>query len=234
MAAEEAVSAEAVPQEDGDMKNLAESFLTPEEQQLVSKAVHAAELQTSGEIVPMIVSASHHYPLACASGGAIITLPVALLLTSLIGNYLWFGPENMYLFLAIFAVLYLPARALVAHLLWLKRFFLNSDQVEEEVAEAAITSFYEEGLYRTRAENGILIFISVFEHKVWVLGDRGINEKIAPDQWLEIVEELTHGIRTNCRCESLCRAIERVGEILAHHFPIEGDDHNELHNLIIR
>lgn len=226
--------AAAEPQEDGDMTSLAESFLTQHEQQRVSEAVHAAELRTSGEIVPMIVSASHHYPLACAAGGAILALPVALLLTALIGRYLWLGPENMYLFLALFAMLYLPARALVAHTLWLKRFFLNRDQVEEEVEEAAITSFYEEGLYRTRAENGILIFISVFEHKVWILADKGIDERIDTSQWQEIVAELSQGIQTGRRCESLCEAVQRVGEILAVHFPIADNDRNELHNIIIR
>lgn len=140
----------------------------------------------------------------------------------------------MYLFLAIFSLLYVPARTLVATIPRLKRFFLNADQVEEEGEEAAITCFYQEGLYRTSAENGILIFISVFEHKVWVLADRGINEKIAPRQWLEIVEALSSGIKAGRRCESLCQAVQQIGELLAHHFPIGADDRNELHDLIIR
>ena len=46
---------------------------------------------------------------------------------------------------------------------------------DEEVQEAVLTAFFKEELYRTRDETGILIFISVFEHKVWVLADRGIT-----------------------------------------------------------
>lgn len=233
----EAVAADlaaAVPQEDGDMQTLAEKFLTDREQQAVTEAVQRAEKQTSGEIVPMVVSASHHYPLAAATGAALTALPLALLLTSLLGSALWLGSRNMYLFLAFFALLYLPLRAAVQHSVTLKRLFLSGTQVDEEVEEAAIASFYSEGLYRTRQENGILIFVSVLEHRVWILGDRGINEKIDPGEWQDIVEDLTEGIKTGRQGEALCQAVTHVGEILKAHFPLQEDDRDELHNIIIR
>lgn len=228
------VSEAVVPQEDGKMKKLAETFFTPADQQAVNEAVQQAEQQTSGEIVPMVVSASHHYPSAAITGGVFCALPLALILTSALGSHLWLGAQNMWLFLLFFTVLYLPFRALVARSYTLKRLFLNSDQVDEEVEEAAITSFYGEGLYRTREENGILIFISVLEHRVWILGDRGINEKIDPQQWQDIINMLTAGIKQGRQREALCQAVARVGDILKTHFPIGEIDHNELHNLIIR
>ena len=89
-------------------------------------------------------------------------------------------------------------------------------------------------MHRTRAENGIILFISVFERRVWILGDRGINEKIAPDYWQRIVDQVTRGIKGGRQCEAICSAIENIGDILAEHFPIESDDRDELHNLIIR
>src|SRR5207237_8973706 len=39
----------------------AEKFFTPEEQERIQQAVMAAEKKTSGEIVPMVVSASGRY-----------------------------------------------------------------------------------------------------------------------------------------------------------------------------
>lgn len=216
------------------MQSLAEKFLTESEQRTVTEAVQRAEKQTSGEIVPMIVSASHTYPLAAAVGAAMLALPPALLLTSLLGSALWLGSRDMFLFLAFFALLYFPLRAAVNRSVVLKRLFLSKDQIEEEVEEAAITSFFGEGLYRTREENGILIFVSVLEQRVWVLGDRGINERIEPTAWQEIVADLTKGIKAGRQGDALCQAVTRVGEILKTHFPQRNDDRDELHNIIIR
>lgn len=216
------------------MQRLAEKFLSIEERLEVTKAVQAAEKGTSGEIVPMVVSASHSYPMATATGGALLALPLALLGAAVAGSEFWIGSQNMWLFLAFFALLYFPLRAVVTRCVGLKRFFLRGDQVEEEVREAAIASFYTEGLYRTREENGILIFISVLERRVWVLADKGINDKIDPGEWTAVVDTVTSGIKDNNQCQALCQAVTRVGEILQSHFPIRKDDRDELHNLIIR
>lgn len=217
-----------------EMKNLSREFLTKEEQQKVTETVQRMEKLTSGEIVPMVVSTSHDYPVAKAIGACLLTLPVSLLLTSFTGSYLWLGPQNMWLFLIYSSLFYFPLYKLVGSNPPFKRLFLLARQVEEEVEEAAVSAFFNEGLYRTRQENGILIFISVLEKKVWVLGDRGINERVPQNEWQDIINELSEGIRDDQQCEAICRAITRVGNVLRHHFPIQEDDHDELHNIIIR
>jgi putative membrane protein len=185
-----AASAAAAPREDGEMTTLAQRFLTREEQERINEATRLAESRTSGEIVPMVVSASHDYPLASVVGAAIFALPPALLLTPYIAAPLWLGHQDMWIFLALFCLFALPAHALIGRIPALKRLFLTSSQVDEEVREAAITAFFAEKLYKTREENGILIFISVFEHRVWVLADSGINSRINPGQWQEVVDHI--------------------------------------------
>jgi putative membrane protein len=217
-----------------DMKALAQSFLNQEEQQRITQCVHEAEKKTSGEIVPMVMSSSHDYPLASLTGASFIALPVSLLLTRLLGGLFWLGPDSMWLFLALFCALFTGAHLLISRLAPLKRLFLSPQRVEEEVKEAATTAFFTEELYRTKAENGILLYISVFERRVWVLADRGINDKIPQQQWQGIVDLVTAGIRDHRQCEAICEAIEQIGDILADFFPIEADDKDELHNLIIR
>ena len=222
----------AVPREDGDMK--AEDFLTGEEQQRVSDAVQMAERKTSGEIVPMIVSSSHGYPLAAILGGLVFSLPVALFITHYWGGNLWLGQDNVWLFLGLFSVLFgaslIPLRANGR----LKALFLYKPQVDHEVREAALAAFYTEKLYKTEKENGILLYISLLERRVWVLADAGITSKIPQERWDDIVAELTSDIRTGKQCAGICKAVTAVGQILEEHFPGEKDDQNELHNLIIR
>jgi len=215
------------------MKSLAESFLSQREQQKITETVQEAEKITSGEIVPMVVSKSGDYPLAAAVCSASLTIPTSLLLTVLIGQLLWIGPSNMWLFITIFALTYIPIYYLIQRTDRLKYYFLNKDHVEAEVATSALAAFYSQGLYKTEANNGILLYISVLEKKVWILGDSGINEQIPQERWDRVVEELTTGIKEGQQCEAICVAIRVIGEALQSHFPYKKGDKDELHNLII-
>ena len=229
------ISGAAAPREIGDpMQTAAEKFLTPAERENVTLAVRQAEGLTSGEIVPMVVSSSSPYPMAAVTGGVILAFSLSLLLTSPVATYFWYDPLNMWLFLTLFVPLYLVAHQAVKHIPPLKRLFVSKAQTEEEVRKAAVTAFFSEKLYKTKDENGILLFISVFERKVWILADAGINAKIDQDRWQGLVELITTGIRDGRQSEALCEAIGQVGNILQEHFPIQPDDINELRDLIVR
>lgn len=216
------------------MKSPAQQFLTKDEQDRVTRAVQEAEKKTSGEIVPMIVSASDDYPLATVSCSVSFALPLSLLVTHLVGKMLWMEPQNMYLFLLVFFLVLSGFYLLCRNSRWLKYFFLPAGQVEKKVRDGALGAFYSEQLYKTAQENGILIYISVLEKKVWILGDHGINEKIEQTSWDSIVSDLTDGIREGASCAAICNAIAKTGSILQEHFPYHKDDQDELHNLIIR
>lgn len=216
------------------MTTLAEQFLTPEQRQKVTAAVQAAEKKTSGEIVPMIVSESHSYPVAPIIGGVFFGVPMALLSARLFGGLLWLGTDNMWLFLIFFCLYYGFGYFSVRKLPRLKRYFLSPARADIAVQEGAAAAFFSEALHNTRDDNGILLYISVFERRVWVLGDHGINDRIEPQAWQEVVDLVTRGIRQGTPCQAICDGIERIGSILEEHFPIRADDKNELHNLIIR
>ncbi|MDK9706482.1 MAG: TPM domain-containing protein [Desulforhopalus sp.] len=216
------------------MENLAKNFLTKAEQERVNAAVREVELTTSGEIVPMIVSRSHEYPMAAMLGSLFLSIPASLLLAGLIGPWLWLGRDSMWLFLAICLVSFTACHLLIKRSGCLTRFFLDRREADREIQEGAIAAFYAEKLHKTAGENGILLYISVLEQKVWILADAGINQKIDPSQWHGIVEGLTAGIRDGRRCQALCDAIRLTGQILATHFPRQQGDRDELHNLIIR
>ena len=111
--------------------------------------------------------------------------------------------------------------------------WLGPRRQAEAVHARAERAFYEKGLHRTREETGILIFISTLERKVWILGDRGINERIPPGAWKALAAELAAGLSSGRATEALCRVIGGCGSELARHFPRRDDDRNELPDEIL-
>ncbi|MBI5063994.1 MAG: hypothetical protein HZB87_11175 [Desulfatitalea sp.] len=215
------------------MKYLAQRFLSPRERDQIDAAVQAAEKRTAGEIVCMIAASSYRYPMANVLGATVMALPLALLLTPLIGGWLWIGHQNMWLFIGLFGVLFTLFYLLVDHAPGLKRRFISEREMEEEVREAAVTAFFNQGLYRTQGATGILIFISVLEHKVWILADHGINAKVPTGHWDSLVAAITTGIREKRAANAICEAVACIGGVLATHFPIQSGDRDELQSVII-
>jgi putative membrane protein len=218
------------------MKNLTAKFLTDAERQTVEACVKEVEKNTSGEIVPMVVSSSYHYPMSNMIGGLIFALLIAVGVTLAYSfQKAWGGVTAMdlWLFPAVFAVSFLIFHELVKRIAGLKRIFITKAEITEEVEEAALTSFYRNGLNNTRDRTGILIFISVFERKAYVLADEGINAKVDTAVWQELVELVVNGIKEHRQAEGICRAVGRCGELIQEHFPIKKDDTDELDNLIV-
>jgi len=216
------------------MKSLAQEFLSHGDREKIIQAVREAEQGTAGEIVPMLVSQSYSYPMAGIIGGGVTALPAALALSRFISARFWISDPDHWLFLGILTLCFVSFHQTCKHILWLKRLFISQREIEEEVDEAATIHFFREGLHQTRERTGILIFISVFERRVRVLGDQGINEKVSKDQWDRIVHIITDGIKQKNQAEAVCLAVKEAGRILRTHFPMGPDDRNELKDLVIK
>jgi putative membrane protein len=202
-------------------------FFSAEEQQRIEATVQNAEKCTSGEIVPMLTPCAYDYPRAEIIGGGFFALASATTLS-------WgFFSESLWVFLAAFLLLYLPCKWLIRFCPPLKRSLISDREMTEEVAEKALVSFVERELHHTRDNTGILILICLFEHRVQILADRGINAVVPPHTWDGLVSEITAGVRDGHACDALCQAIQKCGELLCQHFPIRDDDTDELPNLIL-
>lgn len=209
------------------MNNLAQTFLTQDEQDQLVCCVKDVEKRTSGEIVPVIASSSYDYPRATHIGALMLSIVFAM------GGTLILEREDLWVFLALFLPLYILFNWVFTLVPVLKRPFITKSEMREEVEEAAITAFYLNGLHRTRDLTGIIIYVSVFERSVQVLADKGINDKVDPAVWDEVVAMVTQGVREGKPGDALCRGVTRCGELITEHFPVKHDDTDELPNLII-
>jgi len=101
---------------------------------------------------------------------------------------------------------------------------------EEEPLRRAIRIFERLGMHRTAARNGVLVYISVTDHKLAVIGDAGIHERVGATYWQELVDAVRERMRQQRSREGLIHAIGELGEALGRHFPRRPDDTNELSN----
>jgi len=205
----------------------AETFFTETDKKRIVDAVREAELITAGEIAVMVVDQSDAYPEGQMLAGAVIGSLLALAVTELF----WTG--SLWVFVVSALVLMALCGWLVHYLPAVKRFFTPNDRLELQVRDRALASFYDKGLHKTRDESGVLFFISLFEHKVWVLADRGIYEKIRPETLQAYAHDIAAGIKVGKAADILCQSIADVGDLLARHFPVKPDDSNELANEVI-
>ena len=97
----------------------------------------------------------------------------------------------------------------------------------------AFEQFFVQRLNETNKRTGVMIFVSVDEHYVELIADRGINDKVQPGVWGGIVNELVKDIRTRHVHEGYLKAITSCRGILVEHFPEVKDDVNELADNLI-
>ena len=203
-----------------------EKFFTEHDKERIRQAVVAAELKTSGEIVPMIVTSSARYT-EIELLGSIVGLLIGMII-----EWIWSDPWGSP-YVQLWPVIGALIGFLLCRLSALKRLLASSRRIGAAVHTLALASFTDHGLHHTRDHTGILILISLLEHRVEVLADRGINQKVSAGTWDEIVRIITNGIKSGNACDAFCRAIERCGDILAEHFPRAADDRDELPNQLV-
>ena len=92
----------------------------------------------------------------------------------------------------------------------------------------AVALFERLGMTRTAARNAVLLYLAVEDHKLAVIGDAGVHERVEPDYWARLTGALAGHLRAGRPREGLEAAVREVGETLRRHFPGAGDDPNEL------
>lgn len=203
--------------------------LNASEIQKINQAVTEAEKQTQGEIVVYIVK-------RCTDSSQAYTKALILgLLCGLIAHsssafttFLKIPLGYEFVFIILFCLL---LASLLALLPPLHRLFLGPKTIDQATHKRALEAFLSEEVFKTSQRTGILIFVSLFEQKVWVLGDSGINAKVTPSDWHDLVQTVLSGVKNKNLAISLSQAVLDCGELLKKSgLSILPEDKNELCN----
>jgi uncharacterized membrane protein len=96
----------------------------------------------------------------------------------------------------------------------------------------ALKLFGQLNMQATQQRNGILIFIATGSKKLAIVGDEGIHACVGQPFWYELIEVLQRSFKKGDHATALVACIERCGQLLSKHFPVQDDDENELSNAI--
>ena len=221
------------------------AYLTDQQRALVSAAVTEAELQTSGEIVTVLADRSDGYSDIALGWCSVITFTAMLIWTFmadlllarfdwLLGgwNHVWTPMGIMGLFTGL-AILKFAGVWLIQ--LWdpLKFAVIPGKVKSIRVRDRAIAHFKVGAERRTHGRTGVLIYLSMREHRAEIVADEPIAEIVSAETWGEAMADMLAEIRDGRIAEGMAAGVRDVGKVLAEHFPRAEDDTNELPDRLI-
>ena len=204
------------------MKKLSES-----DKQHINQLITKVEASTRGEIVTVLAK-------RCDSYLYIPTLWAALIALSVPGINFIFAE-------ALDSVMTYQLQVLVfISLSWLfqieaiKMRLIPKSVKHRRATRTAHEQFVLQGLHTTEQRSGVLIFVSEAERFVKIIADKGINDKVNPQHWQQVVDALTQHIKQGDTLKGFLGAISACQAPLVEHFPITGNENpNELRNHLV-
>lgn len=199
--------------------------ISAQDRKRISRAISDAEEKSSGEIVAVVAASSDDYVFIPLLWAALAALAVPLILFPLTDLHV----AAIYAVqLVVFAVLGLLSQ-------WRSlRIALVPRRVKRARAHRhAMAQFLAQDLHTTKNRTGVLIFVSMAERFAEVIADEGIYEKVPPETWDGVVQELTERIGDDRIAEGFVVATQMCADILAEHFPPGAAEDNELPDHLI-
>lgn len=194
------------------------AFFTDVARKRVAEAVADVESRTAAEVVVVVRRASGAWREVDLAVGAAVAFGVLLLLL--------FHPKPIAVEImpVDVALAFAGGAVLCACLPPVKRALLPRKRVAEQVRVAARAAFVDQGIARTRGRTGILVFVSMFERRVEVVSDTGVDAALVE----ATARSLAASVAGGPALDVFLDALRGLGPALAGLLPRGADDVNEL------
>ena len=211
----------------------------------VSSAIAAAEAQSDGEIVAIATPISDAYH-DVALHWALVPLFAVLAWAAwrpaaLVWWYdLLFGGWNsdptlsqLLTLLMVSAALKFTVALLILKWMPLRVALTPGATKQRRVRRRAVAVFKAAAERRTVGRTGVLIYLSMAERRAEIVADESILKVTDEHTWGEAMTALIADVREGRPGDGIVAAIERVGAVLAEHFPRSVGDTNEIPDKLI-
>jgi putative membrane protein len=209
----------------------------------VTAAVRAAETTTDGEIVTIVAGSSDRYHDVSMQYAvlAMLLVPALLALWPGVAEAIharidpWQTPPVGALFgiaLVLMVLVFLLVRLVLAYAP-LRIAVTPGPTKTRRVRRRALMLFRAGAEKRTRASTGVLLYLSIAEHRAEIIADDAIHSRVAPETWGEAMAAVIAGVRDDRPGDGMADAVTRIGQVLTEHFPRSGTPVNELPDRLI-
>ena len=86
--------------------------------------------------------------------------------------------------------------------------------------DRAVTLFGKLRVWDTEANNGVLIYLLLAEHKIEIVADRGLARHVPPGHWQQVLGHMRDAFRAGRFEPGLMQAVDEVEALLVQHFPL--------------
>ena len=101
------------------------------------------------------------------------------------------------------------------------------------VRRRAVMLFKAAAERRTVGRTGVLIYLSMGEHRAEIIGDDAITHVTTPETWGEAMVALLTEVKTGRVAEGIVAAAGLIGGVLKEYFPKDSADTNEIPDKLI-
>lgn len=211
----------------------------------VTLAVTQAERSSDGEIVTIVADKSDAYHDVGLHYAVLAMLLVPALLAALPDTVIDWALEltlgwnaqlsrNLlmtFLFVKLAAV-FLFFRFLLAYVP-LRMALTPASTKSRRVRRRAVQLFRVGAERRTAGRTGVLLYLSLLEHRAEIVADEAIHKEVDAEVWGDAMAVLLENVKAGRPGEGMAKAVEQIGLVLAECLPKTIDNPNELPDRLI-
>lgn len=218
--------------------------LTAEDHKRVSEAIALAEEKSDGEIIAVTTEYSDKYHDAALHWAVLAVMIMLAAVWAWPGlldwwHHLIFGGweeptlRSRYGLLFFFALVKFLGVLLVLRYMPLRLAMVPGSTKTRRVRRRAIDIYKAGAERRTIGRTGILVYLSMGEHRAEIIHDDAITEVVDEDTWGEAMAALLVPVKEGRVVDGVVEAIAEIGDVLAEHFPKSSEDTNEIPDKLI-
>ncbi|MGL4982209.1 MAG: TPM domain-containing protein, partial [Treponemataceae bacterium] len=186
----------------------------------IKNTVAEHEKNTTGEIAVALISESDNYVLyellfAFFIGiiSFVVMVPNTERIAIFLDSTLWsFSVWHITAFFGLTSLAVILVFFYLANIPCIDRLIIPPLVMKKAVYTRALRHFIESGVYQTREDSGILIFISYLEKEVRIVADSGLVKKVSQEKWNEfastLAQNIAEGFKQKKVAQSIIEAIE--------------------------
>ena len=219
--------------------------LSEDDFQRVSEAVAKAERESDGEIVTIVAHRSDRYHDVALHYAVLAMLLVPAWWAVVPQSWIdwWSGlllgwnaeltrPVVMLVLFAKLIAAFLIVR-LALNYRPLRLALTPGGTKSRRVRRRAVELFRSGCEMRTRGRTGVLLYLSLAEHRAEIVADEAIATQVAPEVWGDAMAALIDEVKQGRPGQGMAIAVEKIGAVLAEVLPPNADNPDELPNRLI-